>query len=175
MSDEPTDVLIAGYITKEPALVDYKAVIDADVEIFGMVAVSRDLEGNTSVEETDHIAKRGAEAGGGAGLVLGLVAPPLMAATGAAGAAVGGAVGGVAHSKVKSKIEGEMAKTIPWGGAGLIVAYPRSSGEAVGAAVSRPIKKAVGEAEGKRVAALQGALADAKDKLAAPADQPAKE
>lgn len=169
MSKNATDVMIAGYLTKEPALADYEAVVSSGAKIDGIVCVTRDLEGNTTVEQTDHLAKGGAKVLGGAGLVVGLFAPPLLASA-AIGAAVGGALGKVASSKVKSKIEQDAGETIPWGGAGVIVAYPRDSAPAVEQAVSRAVKKAIGEAEGKKVQALKAALADAQEKMAAPAE-----
>ena len=168
MSDKTTDVMIAGYLTKEPALADYEAVVTSDARIEGAVCVSRDLEGKTSVELTDHMTRGGAKVLGGAGLVVGLFAPPLLAST-AIGAAVGGALGKAAHSKVRSKVEAQAEQTIPWGGAGVIVAYPSSSADQVDAAVSRALKKVVGEAEGRKVKALKEALADAQAKAAAPA------
>jgi uncharacterized membrane protein len=168
MSHEATDVMIAGYLAKEEAQLDYEAVIGSGAKIEGVVCVSRDLEGKTAVELTDHMARGGAEVLGGVGLVVGLFAPPLLASV-AIGAAVGGALGEVADSRVKSKIEQQAEDTIPWGGAGLIVAYPRASSDAVDKAVSRSLKKAVGEAEGKKVKALKEALADAQQKMAAPA------
>jgi uncharacterized membrane protein len=173
MSKEATDVLMAGYLSKEGALLDYEAVINADVKIDGAVCVSRDLEGNTTVEQTDHLVKKGAVGLGGVGLVVGLFAPPLLAAT-AVGAALGGAVGKVASSKMKSKIEEQAEQTIPWGGAGLIVAYPSASAEGVDAAVTHSLGKVVGEAEGKKVQALKAALADAQEKMSAPAEQGAE-
>lgn len=169
MSKDATDVMIAGYLTKEPAMLDYEAVVNAGVEIDGAVCVSRDLAGNTSVEETDHLAKKGAKGLGGAGLVVGLFAPPLLAAT-AVGAAAGAALGKGASSKVKDKIEQQAEQTIPWGGAGVIVAYPRSSADAIDEVVSRALKKVVGEAEGKKVKALKAALADATEKMSEPAE-----
>ena len=168
MSDKTTDVMIAAYLTKEPALLDYEAVVNSGAKIDGAVCVSRDLEGNTSIEETDHLTKSGAKVLGGAGLVVGLFAPPLLLST-AVGAAVGGALGHHAHSKVKSKIEEQAAETIPWGGAGMIVAYPRSSADEVDKAVTHALKKVVGEAEGKKVQALKAAMADAQEKLSNPA------
>ena len=170
MSNEATEVLIAGYLTKEGALLDYEAVVDAGVKFDGAVCVTRDLEGNNTVEETDHLAKKGAVTLGGVGFVVGLFAPPLLAAT-AIGAVVGGALGKVASSKVKSKIEEQAAQTIPWGGAGLIVAYPSSSAGGVDAAVTHSLKKIVGEAEGKKVEALKAALADAQEEASTPAEQ----
>jgi len=101
------------------------------------------------------------------GVTVGLAAPPLLAAT-AIGAAAGAVVGRAASSKVKSGIERQAAETIPWGGAGVIVAYPRSSAGEVDQVVTHALKKVVGEAEGKKVKALKAALADAQEKMAAP-------
>lgn len=168
MTREPTDVMIAAYMNTEPAKLDYQAVADAGARIEGAVCVSRDHAGELHVEETDHLAKKGAEALGGVGLVVGLFAPPLLLAT-AIGAAAGGLLGGLAHSRVKSKLEQQAFDTIPYGGAGLIIAYPRSSADAIDNAVSRALKKAVGEAEGGRVDALKKAMAEAQQKMQAPA------
>jgi len=169
MSEKETDVMIAGYLTKDGAILDYEAVVKSGVKIDGAVCISRDLEGNTTVEQTDHMAKGGAKVLGGAGFVLGLAAPPLLAAT-AIGAAVGAGVGKAASSKVKSQIEQQAADTIPWGGAGVIIAYPRSSAAEVDKAVSHALKKVVGQAEGKKVKALKAALADAQEQMATPAE-----
>jgi arylsulfatase len=110
------------------------------------------------------MAKGGAKVLGGVGLVVGLAAPPLLAAT-AIGAAAGAVVGKAASSKVKSQIEQQAEQTIPWGGAGLIIAYPNSSAAEVDELVTHSLKKVVGEAEGKKVKALKAALADAQEKL----------
>jgi uncharacterized membrane protein len=169
MSEKETDVMIAGYLTKDGAILDYEAVVKSSAKIDGAVCISRDLEGNTTVEQTDHMAKGGAKVLGGAGFVLGLAAPPLLAAT-AIGAAVGAGVGKAASSKVKSQIEQQAADTIPWGGAGVIIAYPRSSADEVDKAVSHALKKVVGQAEGKKVKALKAALADAQEQMATPAE-----
>ena len=168
MSEKATDVMIAAYLTKDGAIPDYEALIDSGVKIDGAVCITRDLQGNTTVEQTDHMAKGGAKVLGGAGFVIGLAAPPLLAAT-AIGAATGGALGKAASSKVKSQIEEQAEQTIPWGGAGVIIAYPRSSAEAVDKVISHALKKVVGQAEGKKVKALKAALADAQEQMAAPA------
>ena len=168
MSKEPTDVLIAAYLDTEPAKADYEAVKQAGAKLEGAVCVSRDHAGKLHVEERDHLARKGAEALGGAGLIVGLFAPPLLIAT-AVGAVVGGALGDLAHHEVKKKIEQQAFDTIPFGGAGLIVAYPRSSAERVDQAVSRSLKKAVGEAEGKKLEALKKALAVAQEEMKQPA------
>ncbi len=168
MSTEPTDVMIGAYLTTGPAKADYEAVTHAAVKLEGAICVSRDHAGELHVEESDHLARTGAEALGGAGLIVGLFAPPLLIAT-AVGAVVGGALGDLAHHEVKKKIEQQAFDTIPFGGAGLIVAYPRSSAEGVDKAVTNALKKAVGEAEGKKLDALKEALAKAQEEMKQPA------
>ncbi len=165
MAKEPTDVLIGGYLSTEAAHEDYEAVLNCGAEIMGAVVVSKDLESNLSVEQTDHMVKRGAEGLASVGFVVGLFAPPLLAAT-AIGAVIGAGAGKVLHKKTGSKIEEEAGKTIPIGGAGLIVAYEHDKADTIEPAVTRAIKKVVGEAEGRHVEALKGALADAQAKMA---------
>ena len=168
MSKEPTDVMIAAYFDTGPAQQDYQTVTDSGAKLEGAVCVSRDHAGELHVEESDHLARKGAEMLGGAGLVVGLFAPPLLAAT-AVGAAVGAGLGALAHHEVKKKIEQQAFDTIPYGGAGLIIAYPRSSAERVDGAITHALKKAVGEAEGKKLAALKQALGEAQEKMKQPA------
>ena len=73
------DVLIGGYMSKDAAEEDYDAVLDCGAHLQGMALVAKDLEGNLSVEETDHMVREGAAGLGGVGLAIGLVAPPLLA------------------------------------------------------------------------------------------------
>jgi arylsulfatase len=160
-----TNVMIGGYLVKESALLDYEAVLKCGAEFDGVVLITRDLEGNMSVEMTDHLKKGGAKALGAAGFVVGLFAPPLLLTT-VFGAAIGAGLGKVAHSKAESQIEKQAAQTVPWGGAGLIVAYPHESAEAIDKAVSHALKKIVGEAEGSKTKALKAALADAQAQAA---------
>ena len=166
MSDKVVNVMIGGYLIKESALLDYQAVLDCGAEFNGVVCMTRDLEGKMDVLMTDHIKKGGAKALGAVGFVVGLAAPPLLLST-AVGAAIGAGLGKVAESKVKSQIEKQAEQTIPWGGAGLIVAYPPESAEAIDKAVSHALKKITGEGEGKKAQALKAALADAQQKAAA--------
>ena len=46
------DVLIGGYLSKEAAEEDYNAVLGTGAHLEGAVVVSKDLEGNLSVEQT---------------------------------------------------------------------------------------------------------------------------
>ncbi|HJQ47593.1 MAG TPA: DUF1269 domain-containing protein, partial [Amycolatopsis sp.] len=133
--------------------------------LHGAVVVSKDLEGNLSVEQTDHMVREGAAGLGAVGFAVGLFAPPLLAAT-AIGAAIGAGAGKLLHHRTENKLEEQAGATIPVGGAGLIVAYPHSAAAKVEPVVTRAIKKVVGEAEGRHVKALKGAIADARKKMA---------
>jgi len=160
------NVLICGYLSKDAAEEDYNAVLNCGGRLQGAAMVSKDLEGNLSVEQSDHMVREGAEGFGAAGLVAGLLAPPVLAAT-AVGAGVGAGVGKLLHHRTEKKLEEQAGATIPIGGAGLIVAYSHSEAEKVERAVTRAVQKALGEAEGRHVQALKGALADAQQKMAA--------
>ena len=64
--------------------------------LHGAVVVSKDLEGNLSVEQTDHMVREGAAGLGAVGFAVGLFAPPLLAAT-AVGAVIGAGAGKLLH------------------------------------------------------------------------------
>ena len=165
LGEQTIDVLIGGYLSADAAHEDYEAVLNSGGELQGAVVVAKDLEGSLSVEQTDHMIREGAEGLAAVGFVVGLFAPPLLAAT-AIGAALGAVGGKALHKKTSSKIEEQAGETIPIGGAGLIIAYEHEQAEKIGPAVTRAIKKVVGEAEGHHVKALKGALADAQQKMA---------
>ena len=162
--DEKIDVLIGGYLSTDAAHDDYAAVLASGGYLHGAVVVSKDLKGNLSVEQSDHMVREGAAGLGAVGFAVGLFAPPLLAAT-AVGAVIGAATGKALHHKTESKLEEQVGATIPVGGAGLIVAYPHSAAGKIEPAVTRAIQKAVGEAEGHHVQALKAAVADAQQKL----------
>ncbi|MET9611920.1 hypothetical protein [Kitasatospora indigofera] len=162
--DETIDVLIGGYMSKEAAKEDYEAVLAGGGYLHGAVVVSKDLDGDLSVEETDHMVREGAAGLGSVGFVVGLFAPPLLAAT-AVGAAIGAGAGKLLSHKTSAKLGEQAGTTIPLGGAGLVVAYPRSAAGKIEPAVTRAVKKAVGEAEGHHVQALKGAIAEAQQKM----------
>jgi len=161
------DVLIGGYLSKDAAEDDYNAALDCGGHLQGAVIVSKDLEGNLSVEQTDHMVKEGAEGLGAIGFAVGLIAPQAVLATTAVGAAIGAGAGELLHHEVKAKLGKQAGETIPIGGAGLIVAYSHSEAKKVEPSVTRAVKKVIGEAEGRHVQALKGAIADAQQKMAA--------
>ena len=163
--DETIDVLIGGYLSKDAAVEDYESVLGCGGYLHGAVVVTKDLEGQLEVEQTDHMVREGAEGLGAVGFAVGLFAPPLLAAT-AIGAVIGAGAGKLLHGRMESKLGEQAGETIPIGGAGLIVAYPRSAADSVEPAVTRAVKLSVGEAEGHHVQALKGAIADAQTKMA---------
>jgi len=163
--DETIDVLIGGYLSKDAAMEDYESVLGCGGYLHGAVVVTKDLEGNLDVQQTDHMVREGAAGLGAVGFAVGLFAPPLLAAT-AIGAAIGAGAGKLLHERTTKKLEEQAGATIPIGGAGLIVAYPHSAAEKVEPAVTRAVSRAVGEAEGHHVQALKGAIADAQQKMA---------
>jgi len=159
------DVLIGGYLSKEAAEEDYNAVLDCGAHLYGAVVVSKALDGELSVEQTDHMVREGAEGLGAIGFAVGLFAPPLLAAT-AVGAAMGAGAGKLLHHKASQKLGEQAGATIPLGGAGLIVAYSHADAPTVEPVVTRAVQRSVGEAEGSHVQALKGAIADAQQKMA---------
>src|SRR6185369_17810478 len=162
--DETIDVLIGGYMSKDAAQEDYEAVLASGGYLHGAVVVSKDLKGGLSVEQTDHMVREGAAGLGAIGFAVGLFAPPLLAAT-AVGAAIGAGAGKLLHHRTASKLEEQAGATMPIGGAGLIVAYPRSATDKVEPAVTRTVRKVIGQAEGHHVKALKAAIADAQKKM----------
>jgi uncharacterized membrane protein len=163
--NDTIDVLIGGYLSRDAAEEDYNAVLESGAHVQGAAVVAKDLDGDLSVEETDHMVRDGAAGLGAVGFAVGLFAPPLLAAT-AIGGAMGAAAGKLVHHKAADKLGEQAGATIPLGGAGLILAYSRSEATKVEPAVTRAVQKVVGEAEGSKVKALKGALEDAQHQMA---------
>jgi len=157
MRKETVDVLMGGYLSRDAAMEDFEAVQACGAPLHGVIVVSKDLDGTMSVEQHDHIVKEGAEAVGAAGFIVGLFAPPVLVAT-AVGVVVGAGVGKVVHKKMETQIEAQAEETIPIGGAGLIVVYDHKHAEPIEAAVTRALKKVVGEATDSHVKAVKAAL-----------------
>ena len=167
MPQETVDVLMGGYLSVDAAREDFEAVQACTSPLHGVIVINKDLDGTMHIEQHDHIVKEGAEAVGAAGFLVGLLAPPVLVAT-AVGAVIGAGVGKVVHRRMESTLEAQAEQTIPIGGAGLMVVYDHEHAAAVEAAVSRAIKKVVGEATGSHIKAVKAALQDASTKMAAP-------
>ena len=116
MDDDAVNVLIGGYRRRTPPRRGTRRSYRAAASWRGMALVAKSLEGELSVVQTDHMARRGATGLGGAGFAIGLAAPPLLATT-AIGAALGGGVGKLVHHKAADKIAEQAGETIPLGGA----------------------------------------------------------
>ncbi len=166
LADETIEVLIAGYLSRDAADDDFESVRNSGGYLHGATVVGKDLEGNLSAEQTDHMVREGAQGMAAVGFVMGLLVPPLLLASTAVGAATGAGVGMLLHRMTAHELKERAGATIPIGGAGLIIAYPTSSAEKVRPAVKRAISVATGEAEGHHLKALTGALADAQRKMA---------
>ena len=100
IDDETTDVMIAGYLSTQAAHEDYDAVRDCGARLWGAAVVSKDLEGNITVDESDHAVEEGAGGLAAVGFAVGLFAPPLLLASTAIGAAIGAVGGAALHKKI---------------------------------------------------------------------------
>jgi uncharacterized membrane protein len=167
VDDETTDVLIGGYLSRDAAHDDFESVRRCGAYLHAATVVGKGLDGALSVEQADHMVREGAEAMATVGFVLGLVVPPLLPVTTAVGAAMGAGTGVLLHTLAAHELKERAGATIPIGGAGLIVAYPKTSAKQVRPAVKRAVTIAVGEAEGHHLRALRGALVNAQHEMAA--------
>ena len=164
--DETTYVLIGGYLSAEAAREDYEAVLGLWGAPTGCGCRQQGPR-RQRLFGTDRPHRRGSQPSGSAAWGLSSGCSHLRYWLRRPSGAAVGAVGGEAlHKKIGSEVEKMAERTIPIGGAGLIVAYPRSAGERVEPAVKRAMQKVIGEAEGHHVKALKGALADAQEKMA---------
>jgi uncharacterized membrane protein len=166
VDEETTDVLIGGYLSRDAAHDDFESVRRCGAYLHAATMVSKDLEGRLFVEQSDHMVREGAEGLGAVGFVLGLVVPPLLLATTAVGTAMGTGTGALLRRVAAHELKERAGATVPIGGAGLIVAYRKSSADKARPAVKRAVSIVIGEAEGHHLQALKGALADAQHKMA---------
>jgi uncharacterized membrane protein len=162
---ETSDALIGSYLSHGAASDDYRAALDSGAYLHGAIVINKDLTGNVSVEQSDHIAREGAQALGTLGFLAGLLIFPLAPLTAGLGAIAGGVLGEALHLLLVNKVH-QQAATVPLGCAVLILAYPRSSAPHVEAAVTRAVSKVVSEATGHHVQALRNALAGAQHDMA---------
>ncbi len=158
MTEEMTDVLVAGYQSVEAATGDFdglmQLVADGQVEIEGAILVTHDPGGDvTVVEHGDHLGRKGLGWGAGAGLVVGLFAPPLLGAV-AVGAAAGGLVGKFTQRKVEAGME-DLAEQLPPGTAGVITVFDDEHRLAVEQALPNSPGKSIAQTDKEGVRALK--------------------
>jgi arylsulfatase len=165
MSDETLDVLIAVYLVPDLAQEDFEAFVklaeDGTITTNGVALVTKDADGEVTVQETgDHLGRKGAKLGGGVGLVVGLFAPPLLAAT-AIGAAAGGIMGKIARKRVQSGIGEKMDEALPPGSAGIIAIYEHDDADAVAGALGNSIRSSIAQIDKASAKELQAGLEEA--------------
>jgi uncharacterized membrane protein len=166
MSDhDQLDVLISVYLIPELAKQDFDAFVklieEKIVAADGIVLVTKDAEGEITVEETgDHLGKKGAVAGGGVGLVIGLFAPPLLAAT-AVGAGLGAIAGKFARKRLESGIGEKMDEALPPGSAGIIAIYEHDDADAVAGALGNSIRSSIAQIDKASAKELKAGLEEA--------------
>ena len=166
---ETTDVLISSYLSHDAARDDYHAALTCGAYLHGAILVAKDLSGKVTVEQSDHMVREGAQGFGTLGFLTGLMVFPLVPLTTGFGAVMGGFLGEALHLLTETKVKGQAASMIPLGCAAVIIAYPRSSADAVQPVVTRALTKATAEGHGHHVQALRGALAGAQQQMAATA------
>ena len=171
MSDtDQLDVLIAVYLIPDLAQQDFDSFVklaeSGTVETDGVALVTKDAEGEVTVQETgDHLGRKGLKLGGGAGLVVGLFAPPLLAAT-AVGAAAGGLVGKFARKRAQAGIGEKMDDALPPSSAGIIAIYDHAHAEAVAQALGNAIRSSISQIDKASAKELKAGLEEASAGLA---------
>jgi len=165
MSDTDWDVVIAAYMIQDQAKADFdrlvKLVEDKELQVEGVVVVTKDAAGEISLKETgDHLGRKGLGIGAGVGLVIGLFWPPLLATV-----VVGGAVGGLAAKFAKHRaekgLEEQMGEALAPGWAAVVAIYDRSKAGTVDASLVSAVKKSVAHVDGHGAKQLKAALEEA--------------
>jgi arylsulfatase A-like enzyme/uncharacterized membrane protein len=169
MSEELTDVLVAGYQEISTATADFESLValvkDDKVEIEGVILVTHDQDGNVSVQQTgDHLGRKGAGWGGGVGVAVGLFAPPLLASA-AVGAAAGGLIGKFFDHRLEHELRDKIGENLPRGSAGIITVFDDEQRLGVEQALAGPLLKSVVQSDKQGPQALKGSLAEAMGKF----------
>ena len=168
MADNPI-LVVAAYQDLEAAQREFDAlaaqVADRQVASRGLILVSKDAHGSTTVHDTgDHLGRRGAGWGGGVGVLVGLFAPPLLASV-AVGATAGAVVGKFTGHKVRGAIEEKIGDAMPAGTAFVIGMFPADQRLAVEQQLPGSPAKSVVEMDEAGLRDLQDALAEAMGKF----------
>ena len=163
---EQLDVLIGVYLIPDLAQRDFDAFVklveDKTVITDGVVLVTKDAQGEVTVQETgDHLGRKGLEVGAGVGLVLGLFAPPLLAAT-AIGAAAGGLMGKLGRKRVQAGIGEKLDDALPPGSAGIIAIYDHAHADDVAKALENATRTSTAEIDKASAKELKAGLEEAQ-------------
>jgi arylsulfatase len=166
MSDTEFDIVIAAYTIQDRAKHDFdelvKLVSDKELQVEGVVLVSKDAAGEVTLKETgDNLGRKGLGIGAGVGLVVGLFAPPLLASV-VGGGAVGGLVAMFAKHRVEKGLEEKMGSALEPGWAGIVAIYDRGKADTVDATLVSAIKKSTAQVDGHGAKALKAAIAEAQ-------------
>jgi arylsulfatase len=169
MTQEMTDVLVAGYRDVETATQDFEALIAKvqarQVGIQAVILVAHDKDGNVSVQRSgDSLGRKGLGWGGAVGFLVGLAAPPLLAAT-VVGAAAGGIVGKFADRKVKSGLHDKLGEAMKPGTAAVIAMYDEDQRLGVEQALPGALVRSIAQTDKSGDAALKDSLAEAMGKF----------
>ncbi|WP_395659783.1 sulfatase-like hydrolase/transferase [Nocardioides sp.] len=162
-------LVVAAYQDLEAAQREFDTlaaqVADRQVASRGLILVSKDAEGATTVHDTgDHLGRRGAGWGGGVGVLVGLFAPPLLASV-AVGATAGAVVGKFTGHKVRGAIEEKIGDAMPAGTAFVIGLFPPDERLAVEQQLTGSPAKSVVEMDEAGLRDLQDALGEAMGKF----------
>jgi arylsulfatase len=165
MSDTEWDVVLAAYMIQDQAEEDFdrlvKLVQHKELQVEGVVVVTKDAAGEISVRETgDHLGRKGLEIGGGVGLVIGLLCPPLLASV-VVGGAAGGLIAKFAKHRVEKGLEEKMDQALAPGWAAVVAIYDRSKADTVDASLVSAVKKSVAHVDGHGAKQLKAALEEA--------------
>ncbi len=169
MSNETTDVLVAGYQTIGAANSDFDALIERvkakQVRLEAAILIAHDQDGNVTVHRTgDDLGRSGTKWGGGVGLLVGLAAPPLLASV-VVGAAAGRVLGKVADHKVDQGLHDKLGEAMKPGTATIIAMFDAAQRLGVEQILAGSPAKSVVETEKKGTAALRDSLAEAMGKF----------
>jgi arylsulfatase len=169
MADAMTDVLVAAYQDVDAATGDFdglmRLVKDKKAKIEGAILVTRDLDGNVTVQQHgDHLGRKGMGWGAGAGLVVGLFAPALLASV-AVGAAAGGLAGKFVDHQLKTGLKDKIGENLPPGSAGVIVVFDDEHRLVIEQGLSGSPAKSLVQTDKTGIAALKEELARAMGKF----------
>jgi uncharacterized membrane protein len=163
VSAKTHDVVIAGYMTIDPAKEDFMTLAHlVESEKIktseGVILVQHDYGGQVHVNDAaDHHGRQGLAWGGGVGLLVGLFAPPLLASV-VVGAAAGGLIGKFVKHRIESGIEKNVGETLPEGWAGVITLVEDGNTVDVKGALRGAAKITVVGVDGDDVKALKQGL-----------------